>query len=79
MIAITLTAHGWLVADATTPFFPSSFHRPPRNPAEKISSGYKAIEYFHYLLDLGLKFFALFFRQNTGRISASLFAAFELS
>jgi hypothetical protein len=45
-------AHGKLVAGAT-PFFPSSFHRPPRNPAEKISSGYKAIEYFHYLFGLG--------------------------
>ena len=45
-------AHGHLVADAT-PFFPSFFYRPPRNPAEKISSGYKAIEYFHYLFGLG--------------------------
>ena len=45
-------AHGKVVADAT-PFFPSSFHRPPRNPAEKISSGYKATEYFHYLFGLG--------------------------
>ena len=45
-------AHGQLVADMT-PFFPSSFHRPPRNPVEKISSGYKAIEYFHYLFGLG--------------------------
>jgi hypothetical protein len=49
-------AHGRLVANAT-PFFPSSFHRPPRNPAEKISSGYKAIEYFHYLFGLGPGFF----------------------
>jgi len=45
-------AHGKVVADAT-PFFPSSFHRPPCNPAEKISSGYKATEYFHYLFGLG--------------------------
>ena len=45
-------AHGKVVADAT-PFFPLSFHRPPRNPAEKISSGYKATEYFHYLFGLG--------------------------
>ena len=48
----TWLAHGKLVADAT-PFFPSSFHRPPHNPAEKISSGYKATEYFHYLFGLG--------------------------
>ncbi|EDR01214.1 uncharacterized protein LACBIDRAFT_312312 [Laccaria bicolor S238N-H82] len=33
-------------------YFPSSFHRPPRNPAEKINSGYKATEYFHYLFGL---------------------------
>jgi len=45
-------AHGKVVADAT-PFFPLSFHCPPRNPAEKISSGYKATKYFHYLFRLG--------------------------
>ena len=71
-------AHGRLVADVT-PFFPSSFHRPPCNPVEKISSGYKAIEYFHYLFGLGPGIFVPFFHQNTGRISASLFVAFELS
>jgi hypothetical protein len=48
--------HGQLVAGAT-PFFPSSFHRPPRNPAEKISSGYKATEYYLYLFGLGPGFF----------------------
>lgn len=44
--------HGRLVSHATK-HFPSSFHRPPRNPAEKISSGYKATEYFLYLFGLG--------------------------
>jgi hypothetical protein len=44
--------HRKVVADAT-PFFPSSFHHPSRNPAEKISSGYKATKYFHYLFGLG--------------------------
>jgi hypothetical protein len=44
--------HGKLVA-AATKYFPSSFHRPPRNPAEKISSGYKATEYFLYIFGLG--------------------------
>ncbi|KAH9846253.1 hypothetical protein C2E23DRAFT_744440, partial [Lenzites betulinus] len=29
-------------------YLPSSFERPPRNPAEKISSGYKAWEYNTY-------------------------------
>ncbi|TBU36002.1 hypothetical protein BD311DRAFT_647769, partial [Dichomitus squalens] len=34
-------AHGKLVAEASL-YLPGSFDRPPRNPAEKISSGYKA-------------------------------------
>jgi hypothetical protein len=46
------TQHGQQVA-AATPFFPSFFHRPPRNPAEKINSGYKATEYYLYLFGLG--------------------------
>ncbi|KAJ7020029.1 hypothetical protein C8F04DRAFT_1197122 [Mycena alexandri] len=44
--------HGQAVADAT-PYFPGSFDRPPRNPAEKISSGYKAWEYLLYVVGLG--------------------------
>jgi len=50
------TTHGRLVAEAT-PYFPSSFHRPPRNPAEKISSGYKATEFNLYIFGLGPAFF----------------------
>ncbi|KAF8989523.1 hypothetical protein BDZ89DRAFT_974694, partial [Hymenopellis radicata] len=46
------TEHGQTVADATR-HFPSSFHRPPRNPAEKLNSGYKATEYFLYVFGLG--------------------------
>jgi hypothetical protein len=46
-----------LVADAT-PYIPGSFDRPPRNPAEKISSGYKAWEFLLYFYGLGP---ALFF------------------
>ncbi|KAJ6459140.1 hypothetical protein C8R47DRAFT_1328050 [Mycena vitilis] len=53
--------HGQAVADAT-PYLPGSFDRPPRNPAEKISSGYKACEFQLYVhglapalfLDIGL-------------------------
>lgn len=45
-------AHGQSVADAT-PYIPGSFDRPPRNPAEKISSGYKAWEYLLYFFGLG--------------------------
>lgn len=55
----TWQTHGKLVA-AATPFFPASFHRPPRNPAEKISSGYKATEYYLYLFGLGPAFFRTF-------------------
>jgi hypothetical protein len=44
--------HGKTVADAT-PYIPGSFDVPPRNPAEKISSGYKAKEYLTYVFLLG--------------------------
>jgi hypothetical protein len=44
--------HGRQVA-ATTPYLPGSFDRPPRNPAEKISSGYKAWEFLLYIFGLG--------------------------
>ncbi|KAL6301922.1 hypothetical protein BKA93DRAFT_861789 [Sparassis latifolia] len=40
--------HGKMVADAR-PYLPESFDRPPRNPAEKISSGYKAKEFLNYV------------------------------
>lgn len=41
-------SHGETVAKAT-PYLPGSFDRPPRNPAEKISSGYKAWEFLMYV------------------------------
>ncbi|KAF9017470.1 hypothetical protein BDZ89DRAFT_937108, partial [Hymenopellis radicata] len=44
--------HGADVARCT-PYLPGSFDRPPRNPAEKINSGYKAWEYLLYLFALG--------------------------
>ncbi|KAI0026883.1 hypothetical protein K488DRAFT_32554, partial [Vararia minispora EC-137] len=40
--------HGHLVAAARN-YLPSSFGRPPRNPAEKINSGYKAWEFLIYI------------------------------
>ncbi|KAL6305364.1 hypothetical protein BKA93DRAFT_816991 [Sparassis latifolia] len=43
--------HGEQVA-AAKQFLPSSFDRPPRNPAEKISSGYKCWEFLHWLYGL---------------------------
>ncbi|KAH8087197.1 hypothetical protein BXZ70DRAFT_994729 [Cristinia sonorae] len=44
----TWKEHGQMVRDAT-PYLPGSFDRPPRNPAEKITSGYKAWEYLLYI------------------------------
>jgi len=44
-------AHGKTVTLAT-PFIPSSFGHAPRNPAEKINSGYKAWEFQIYLIGL---------------------------
>ncbi|KAH9941205.1 uncharacterized protein BXZ73DRAFT_42295 [Epithele typhae] len=44
-------AHGKLVG-ASTRYLPGSFDRPPRDPAEKISSGYKAWEYLLYVYGL---------------------------
>jgi hypothetical protein len=46
------TEHGTDVA-SMTPYLPGSFDRPPRNPAEKINSGYKAWEYLMYIYGLG--------------------------
>jgi hypothetical protein len=44
--------HGAKIRFAT-PYLPSWFDRPPRDPAEKINSGYKAWEYLIYLYGLG--------------------------
>ncbi|KAG0698107.1 hypothetical protein DFH29DRAFT_878235 [Suillus ampliporus] len=44
----TWKKHRSTIADAT-PYLPGSFDRPPRNPAEKIHSGYKAWELLLYL------------------------------
>jgi len=45
-------AHGKAVADAAR-WFPRSFDRTPRNPVEKLSSGYKAWELLLYFYGLG--------------------------
>jgi hypothetical protein len=52
LVGKTWEEHGKQVA-AATPYLPGSFDRPPRNPAEKISSGYKAWEFLLYLFGLG--------------------------
>jgi hypothetical protein len=51
--------HGKEVEDAA-PWFPRSFDRTPRNPAEKLSSGYKAWELLLYFYGLGP---GLFYRR----------------
>ncbi|ETW76855.1 hypothetical protein HETIRDRAFT_125856 [Heterobasidion irregulare TC 32-1] len=43
--------HGKAVA-AATPYLPGIFDRPPRNPAEKINSGYKAVEFLTWIYGL---------------------------
>lgn len=45
-------AHGKTVVMAA-PYLPTSFDRAPRNPAEKINSGYKAWEFLLYIFALG--------------------------
>ena len=52
LVGNTWKIHGKEVADAT-PYLPGSFDRPPRNPAEKISSSYKAWEFLNYIFGLG--------------------------
>ncbi|KAI4517685.1 hypothetical protein K525DRAFT_273371 [Schizophyllum commune Loenen D] len=49
-------AQGKTVEDALM-YFPGSYHRPPRNPAEKINSGYKAWEFLHWFMGLGPGYF----------------------
>ncbi|RXW13143.1 hypothetical protein EST38_g12710 [Candolleomyces aberdarensis] len=44
--------HGQLIADAKSAF-PSLFHQTPRNPAQKLNSGFKATEYCLYFFGLG--------------------------
>ncbi|KAJ7616591.1 hypothetical protein FB45DRAFT_1105832 [Roridomyces roridus] len=44
--------HGQAVADLRE-YFPGSFDTPPRNPAEKINTQYKAWEYLMYLFGVG--------------------------
>ncbi|OBZ65434.1 hypothetical protein A0H81_14606 [Grifola frondosa] len=48
---ILWATHGHEVVMAT-PYLPGSFDRPPRNPVEKINSGYKAIEFMNWVYGL---------------------------
>ncbi|KAF8200585.1 hypothetical protein K438DRAFT_1582373 [Mycena galopus ATCC 62051] len=51
LIGETWKQHGQAVADLAK-YMPGSFDNPPRNPAEKINTGYKAWEYLLYLFGL---------------------------
>ncbi|TFY65491.1 hypothetical protein EVJ58_g1955 [Rhodofomes roseus] len=48
LVGETWKEHGGCVA-AARQYMPGSFGRPPRNPAEKISSGYKCWEFLHWM------------------------------
>ena len=48
----TWKRHGKVVSKAAK-HFPTSFGRVPRNPQEKVSSGYKAWEFLYYIYGLG--------------------------
>ncbi|GJE92186.1 hypothetical protein PsYK624_083390 [Phanerochaete sordida] len=54
---VCLTGDTWKIhghaVESTRRFLPGFFDRPPRDPAKKISSGYKAVEYLTYLFGLG--------------------------
>ncbi|KIJ95896.1 hypothetical protein K443DRAFT_134296 [Laccaria amethystina LaAM-08-1] len=63
LVGDTWQSHGKLVT-AATKYFPSFFHCLLCNPAEKISSGYKASEYYLYPFGLGPGFFcAVLFKK----------------
>ncbi|KAI0767543.1 hypothetical protein C8Q74DRAFT_1203821 [Fomes fomentarius] len=51
LVGATWTKHGELVA-AAKHFLPGSFDRPPRNPALKVSSGYKCWEFLTWFYGL---------------------------
>ncbi|KAG6915551.1 hypothetical protein DXG01_010986 [Tephrocybe rancida] len=67
--------HGALVA-AATPFLPASFDCPPRNPCEKLHSGYKAWEHMGIFIFLGQASSTLIFLSHTLTTSAILFVVF---
>ncbi|KAJ7088471.1 hypothetical protein B0H15DRAFT_939305 [Mycena belliarum] len=52
LIADTWRQHGKAVAELSK-YIPGSFDNPPRNPAEKINSGYKAWEFLLYFFGMG--------------------------
>ncbi|EAU90253.2 hypothetical protein CC1G_11577 [Coprinopsis cinerea okayama7 len=59
LIGTVWKEHGKLIV-AALKHFPDDFERPPRDPTEKMNSGYKAMEWHHWFYNLGPAFFRLF-------------------
>ncbi|EJD40585.1 hypothetical protein AURDEDRAFT_69893, partial [Auricularia subglabra TFB-10046 SS5] len=70
-------AHGRDVANST-PYIPGPWGRAPRNPAEKINSGYKAWEYLLYIFSLGPGLFVGLLKEEIYRAYCKLVKAFRL-
>ena len=68
---------GKLVA-ACKKYFPGSFDRPPRNPAEKMNSGYKAWEFLLLFYCLGPCLFAFLLPRKYWRHYCLEVGAFRL-
>ena len=77
LVGQTWIKHGKLIA-ATTKYFPSLFHHPPQNPTEKISSGFKATEYYLYLFGLGPAFFRMILPRKYWRNFCKLVYGFRI-
>ncbi|KAG6914498.1 hypothetical protein DXG01_016921 [Tephrocybe rancida] len=69
--------HGSDIAHAT-PYLPGSFNRAPRNPAEKMSSGYKAWEFLLYTIAIGPGYFFGLLPPPFWRSYCKLFAAVRI-
>ena len=59
-------AHGQMVADAVQ-YIPGHYGRTPRNPAKKISSGFKAAEFLIYIYGLSPALLYRFIPQQYGQ------------
>ncbi|EJD35356.1 hypothetical protein AURDEDRAFT_75349 [Auricularia subglabra TFB-10046 SS5] len=70
-------AHGRDVANAAS-YFPGIYGRVPRNPAEKINSGYKAWEYLLYIFCLGPGLFVGLLPPEIYRSYCKLVKAFRI-
>jgi hypothetical protein len=69
--------HGAYVAEAT-PFLPGSFDRPPRDPSQKLNSGYKAWEFLLYFYAIGPAVFFDFLPDKYWRHYCKAVAAFRI-